>query len=125
MNEVPLFALRSLLVNAMTTPTRAGCGVGGVSSASPSVQHYPEAGLSILRRAYLSRGGPICPEAGLSVPRRVYLSQGGPMARGGSLRPEAGLSHGTPEEGLAALETSLQRLHDQCVRPTTAAHRRG
>jgi len=37
----------------------------------------PEEGLSVLRRAYLSRGGPICPEAGLSVLRRAYLSRGG------------------------------------------------
>ncbi|KAJ1480563.1 hypothetical protein T484DRAFT_1956258 [Baffinella frigidus] len=40
----------------------------------------------VLRRAYLSRDGPIYPEAGLSVPRRAYLSRGGPIY------PEAGLS---------------------------------
>ena len=33
---------------------------------------YHEAGLSIPRRAHLSRGGPIYPEAGLSIPRRGY-----------------------------------------------------
>ena len=39
----------------------------------------PEAGLSVPRRACLSRSGPVCPEAGLSVPRRACLSQGGPV----------------------------------------------
>jgi len=42
-------------------------------------------GLSVLKRACLSRGGPICPEVGLSVMRRVCLF------RGGSVYPEAGL----------------------------------
>jgi len=32
----------------------------------------PEAGVYVLRRAHLYRGGPICPEAGASVPRRAY-----------------------------------------------------
>jgi len=47
---------------------------------------YPEVGMYVPRRAYLSRGGPICPklslsrggpiypEAGLSIPRRPFLS---------------------------------------------------
>jgi len=52
----------------------------------PETGLYPEAGLSIPRRAYLSRGGPIYPEAGLFIPRRAYLS------RGGHIYPEAGQS---------------------------------
>ena len=49
----------------------------------------PEAGLSVPRRAHLSRGGPIYPKAGLSahvhpnaglsVPMRAHLSRGGPL----------------------------------------------
>ncbi|KAJ1476499.1 hypothetical protein T484DRAFT_1907830, partial [Baffinella frigidus] len=39
----------------------------------------PEAGLFVPRRACRSRGGLVCPEAGLSVPRRAYLSRGGPV----------------------------------------------
>ena len=46
----------------------------------------PEAGLSVPRRAYLSRGGRVRPEAGFSFPRRACPS------RGGLIRPEAGLS---------------------------------
>ncbi|KAJ1489629.1 hypothetical protein T484DRAFT_3648188 [Baffinella frigidus] len=56
------------------------------ASPRPSCQLLPEAGLSILRRAYPSRGGSIHPKAGLSVLRRAYPS------RGGHIRPEAGLS---------------------------------
>ena len=44
---------------------------------------YPEAGSSILRRAYQTRGGIISPKAGPSViPKRAHLSAsgGGPMA---------------------------------------------
>jgi len=44
----------------------------------------PEAGLSVPRRACLSRGGPVRPEAGLSVPSRACPSRGGPAC------PEAG-----------------------------------
>ena len=49
--------------------------------------------VNVPRRAYLSRGGPICPEAGLSAPRRAYLSQGGPVI------PKAGLSQGHGHSG--------------------------
>jgi hypothetical protein len=59
----------------------------------------PEAGSSILRRAYLSRGGPIFLEAGLSVLRQAYLS------RGGALSPENAL--GLLARQWAAFDVSL------------------
>ncbi|KAJ1479911.1 hypothetical protein T484DRAFT_1902026, partial [Baffinella frigidus] len=59
-----------------------------VLSAPQESPASPEAGLSVLTRASLSRGGSVCPEAGLSVLRRVCLFRGGPLC------PEAGLSCG-------------------------------
>jgi len=38
----------------------------------------PLAGLSVPRRAHLTRSGPICPEAGLSLPKLACVSRDGP-----------------------------------------------
>ena len=52
-----------------------------------ALKFLPEAGPSAPRRAYLSRGGPICSEAGLSIPS-------------GPICPEAGLCHSQLLTGL-------------------------
>ena len=55
---------------------------GGGHFLMSEVPLYPEVGLSILRQAYLSRGGPVCFEAGLFRGRSIY--------------PKAGLHKGVP-----------------------------
>ena len=70
----------------------------------------PNAGVSVLRRAFLSRGGPICPEAGLSVPRRVYVPWRAYLSRGGPFCPEAGLS--APRRACLSLGGPICALSD-------------
>ena len=62
--------------------------------------------VAVLRRAYLSRGGPVVPDPDLCTPRRACLPRGGPISpaaglpspirtygsRGGLVCPDAGLA---------------------------------
>ena len=62
----------------------------GLEGYIPPRDLGPEAGPSVPKRGYPSRGGPIRPEARLSVQRRAYPSRGGAMSFGG--RSPAGLA---------------------------------
>ena len=90
-------------------------------------QFCPEAGLSVLRRAYLSRGGPIRLEAGLSIPRRAFSFRRGPVyleagflffldflqRRGGEFSAAVDVFHSVrvcPEAGLSVLRRALPKL---------------
>ena len=90
-----MYACMYVRMYVYKSASRDGTAIAGYLSRSGPVSRWSrggpfnsEAGLSVPKRAYLSRGGPA---TGLSIPRRAYISRGGPIC------PEAG----NPNAGLS------------------------